>query len=81
MPPSTGVVSILKSPVCTTTPQGVLMAREQASTIEWLTGMNSTEKQPASKMSLGETRWILTFESSLCSASFSSTRPAVSFVQ
>ncbi|HST96764.1 MAG TPA: ribonuclease J [Geodermatophilus sp.] len=47
--PSSGSWSILKSPVCTTTPAGVCTATASASGIEWLTEMNSQWNGP--------TRW------------------------
>ena len=45
--PSMGVRSSLKSPVWITVPTGVVTARQQASAIEWLTLMNSTDILPA----------------------------------
>ena len=47
MPPWIGVGSILKSPVNTTVPTGVRMAKATASAMEWFTWMNSTVKHPA----------------------------------
>ena len=44
--PSSGSWSILKSPVCSTTPACVRMATASASGIEWLTAKNSQEKGP-----------------------------------
>ena len=44
--PSSGSWSILKSPVCSTTPAGVLMATAIASGIEWFTAKNSRSKGP-----------------------------------
>ena len=44
--PSSGSWSILKSPVCSTTPAGVVMATAMASGIEWLTAKNSSSNGP-----------------------------------
>ena len=44
--PSSGSWSILKSPVCSTTPAGVRMATASASGIEWLTARNSQSNGP-----------------------------------
>ncbi len=44
--PSTGVASSLKSPVCTTTPQGVCRAMAQASGMLWVTGIHSASISP-----------------------------------
>ena len=44
--PSSGSWSILKSPVCSTTPAGVRMATASASGIEWLTAKNSQSNGP-----------------------------------
>ena len=43
---SSGNWSILKSPVCSTRPAGVLIATASASGIEWLTAMNSQTNGP-----------------------------------
>ena len=45
--PSMGVESILKSPVWTTVPIRVWMAKATASAMEWFTWMNSTVNLPA----------------------------------
>ena len=45
--PSMGVESILKSPVCTTAPIRVWMAKATESAMEWFTWMNSTWNLPA----------------------------------
>ena len=44
--PSSGSWSILKSPVCSTTPARVLMPTASASGIEWLTAKNSSSNGP-----------------------------------
>ncbi len=44
--PSSGSWSILKSPVCSTMPAGVLIATAIASGIEWFTAKNSRSKGP-----------------------------------
>ena len=44
--PSSGSWSILKSPVCSTTPAGVVRATARASGIEWLTAKNSRSNGP-----------------------------------
>ena len=44
--PLTGVKSTLKSPVCTTNPAGVKIARAAASEILWFVRINSTRKHP-----------------------------------
>ena len=44
--PSTGVRSILKSPLCRIVPCGVWYAAAKAWGTEWVTGMNSTSKGP-----------------------------------
>ena len=44
--PSSGSWSILKSPVCRTTPAGVVMATASASGMEWLTAKNSRSNGP-----------------------------------
>ena len=45
--PSSGSWSILKSPVCNTTPAGVLTATASASGMEWLTAKNSHSNGPS----------------------------------
>ncbi len=45
--PSMGVESILKSPVWTTVPMWVWMAKATESAMEWFTWMNSTVNLPA----------------------------------
>ena len=77
MPPEMGVGSIFQSPVWTTVPMGVLMAKATASAMEWLTWINSTWNTPARITSPASQVWISVVESRLCSASLSSTRPAV----
>ena len=77
MPPDTGVASILKSPVWTHTPTGHLMAKPQASAMEWFTWMNSTENLPAFTVSPDSQVMSLVLSSSRCSSSFSFTSPAV----
>ena len=47
MRPSSGIWSILKSPVCRTSPAGVRIATASASGIEWLTATNSQSNGPS----------------------------------
>ncbi len=75
--PSSAIASILKSPVMTTMPTGVLIAKATASAIEWFTWMNSTWKQPALTVSPASWVWSWTTRSRWCSSSFSFTSPAV----
>ena len=78
--PWMGVMSSLKSPVCTTVPSGVWMARQQASAIEWLTWMNSTVSAPARTLSPALTVRRSGFQGSECSSSLFLTIPMVSRV-
>ena len=75
--PQEAVGSILKSPVMTTVPTGVRMAKATASAMEWFTWMNSTLKHPALTTSPGLWVTSLTLSSSLCSSSFSLISPLV----
>ena len=77
MRPSSGSWSILKSPVCSTTPAGVLIATASASGIEWLTATNSQANGPRSSVSPSETTWRGT-SLSRCSFSLGSTSARVS---
>ena len=77
MPPWMGVGSILKSPVCTTVPTPHLMAKPQASAMEWFTWMNSTVNLPAFTTSPASQVISLVLFSRRCSSSFSFTSPAV----
>ena len=77
MPPWMGVGSILKSPVWMQVPTGHLMAKPQASAMEWLTWMNSTVNLPAFTLSPASQVMSLVLLSRRCSSSFSFTRPAV----
>ena len=52
--PSSGSWSILKSPVCSTTPARVLIATAMASGIEWLTAKNSSSKAVVRCLLLGD---------------------------
>ena len=74
--PSSGSWSILKSPVCSTTPAGVLMATASASGIEWLTAKNSQSNGP-NELWLPSTTSTVT-GSRRCSASLLRTRARVS---
>ena len=77
---STGVGSILKSPVWTILPTGVVMPRPTPSTMLCVTRMNWILNGPISTTSLGFTGISSTFWSSSCSMSFSFIRPSVSRV-
>ena len=77
MPPWMGVESILKSPVWTHMPTGVLMAKATASAMEWLTWMNSTLNRPALTTSPASQVMSLVLSSRRCSSSLSFTSPAV----
>ena len=79
-PPSMGVKSTLKSPVWTMTPAGVWMASAQASGMEWLTRINSTDMQPALMTSPGFTSTIRTWLTRPCSLSLFLISPTVSLV-
>ena len=56
--PITGVGSIFQSPVCSTTPCGVRIARALDSGIECATEMSSMPNGPTSKRLLRATSWI-----------------------
>ena len=75
-----GVKSTLKSPVWTMTPAGVWMASAQASGMEWLTRINSTDMQPALMTSPGFTSTIRTWLTKPCSLSLFLISPTVSLV-
>ena len=79
--PSRGSWSILKSPVCSTTPAGVLMATAMASGIEWLTAKNSQSKGPNlpvvpsfTSMTSGVMRCSVSLERIMARVSFEPTR-------
>ena len=78
MRPSSGSWSILKSPVCSATPAGVLIATASASGIEWLTATNSSSNGPNFSMSPSVTT-CLGASLSRCSLSFGSRNASVSF--
>jgi hypothetical protein len=75
--PSSGSWSILKSPVCSTTPAAVRMATASASGIEWLTAKNSSSKGPNERRSPSLTCSVT--GTILCSVSLLRIRPSVSF--
>ena len=75
---SSGSWSILKSPVCSTTPAGVLMATAIASGIEWLTAKNSRSKGPHERVSPSFTSIVSGVRR--CSVSLDFTRARVSLV-
>ena len=77
MAPSAGVMSILKSPVCTTTPAGLWMARATASAMEWFTWMSSTSMQPSLMWDPGGVTWSRAEPVRPCSFSFPSISPMV----
>ena len=79
--PSMGVESILKSPVWTTVPMRVWMAKATESAMEWFTWMNSTWNLPAFTVWPASTVTSLVLSSSRCSWSFSLMSPAVKRVQ
>ncbi len=74
--PFTGVKSILKSPVCTTVPMGVFIARATASAIEWLTFINSISKAPSLNLSPAFFVKICVFVRRSLSSSLNSIIPA-----
>ena len=75
--PSMGVESILKSPVWTTAPIRVWMAKATESAMEWFTWMNSTWNLPARMVWPASTVMSLVVCSRPCSCSFSLISPAV----
>ena len=75
--PSSGSWSILKSPVCRTTADGVRMATASASGMEWFTARNSSPKGPNDWRVPAATSTVAGV--SRCSASLLLTRPRVSF--
>ena len=79
--PSMGVESILKSPVWTTVPMWVWMAKATESAMEWFTWWNSTLNFPARTVLPGSTVMSLVDFTRPCSSSFSLMRPAVKRVQ
>ena len=79
--PSMGVESILKSPVWTTVPMRVWIAKATESAMEWFTWMNSTWNLPAFTVWPASTVTSLVLSSSRCSWSFSRISPAVKRVQ
>ena len=79
--PCIGVKSILKSPECTTTPAGVVIAMATASAILWLERINSTLKlSPILTVSPAFTLCLSMLFNKLCSFNLASIRPIVSFV-
>ena len=79
--PSMGVESILKSPVWTTVPIFVWMAKATESAMEWFTWMNSTVNLPARTLLPASTVMSFVDFTNWCSSSFSLMRPAVKRVQ
>ncbi len=75
--PSSGSWSILKSPVCSTTPAGVRIATASASGIEWLTAKNSHRNGPSTSVCPSWT--VNVYGSMRRSASFASTRARVNW--
>ena len=74
--PSSGIWSILKSPVCRTEPPAVRITTASASGIEWFTATNSRSKPPMFSLSpSATTSW---FDEMRCSLSFASTKARVS---
>ena len=78
--PLMGVQSILKSPVWTMVPPGVLMANATESGMEWLTWMNLISMQPSRMVLPALTTLSFTLLTRLCSRSLFSTKPSVSGV-
>ncbi len=77
--PSGGVRSNLKSPVVTTVPTGVRMAKPSPSGIEWFTRKGVIVKTPTLTSTPGSTMFSSVESRSLCSFSFPVIRPFVSF--
>ena len=75
--PSSGSWSILKSPVCSTSPAPVRIATASASGMEWLTATNSRSKGPKLIRSPSRTLWW-TVSCSRCSRSLLSSSASVS---
>ena len=75
--PSRGSWSILKSPVCRTSPAPVRIATASASGMEWLTATNSRSNGPKLSRSPSLTTWC-TVSLSRCSRSFAPSRARVS---
>ncbi len=75
--PSSGSWSILKSPVCSTSPAPVRIATASASGMEWLTATNSSSNGPNVSRSPSLTTWC-TVSRSRCSRSLLSSSARVS---
>ena len=73
--PSSGSWSILKSPVCSTSPALVLIATASASGIEWFTARNSSDHGPNSRLSPAATSTVS--GTILCSVSLLLTSASV----
>jgi hypothetical protein len=74
--PSSGSWSILKSPVCSTVPAGVVTATARASGMEWFTATNSHENAPTCSVWPSFTARVSGVMR--CSLSFASTKASVS---
>ena len=72
---SSGSWSILKSPVCSTTPAAVVMATASASGIEWLTATNSRSNGPS--CSFWPSATVSVYGLMRCSLSFASMSASV----
>ena len=79
-PPMIGSSSIFQSPVCSTVPKGVRMARPFGSAIEWVMVMKSTVNGPTSIVPPSGTSMISTWSRMPASRSFSRIRKAVNGV-
>ena len=75
--PSSGSWSILKSPVCSTTPAPVRITTASASGMEWLTATNSSTNGPNVMVSPSLTTWC-TVSLRRCSRSLEPSRASVS---
>ena len=78
--PTTGSLSIFQSPVCSTVPSGVLMARPLGSAIEWVMVTISTWNGPRSIRPPSGTSCRVTRSRMPASRSFSRIRKAVNGV-